>query len=83
MPSNIAYDSTGDANDTDRRATSGDGDATGGAISTIAVNNRVQADEGTLLTVNTADTYFADEKIHIPDVDKVCIKFIFNFYLNI
>lgn len=71
MTSNIAYDSTGDANDTERRAANGDGSATGGTISTIAANNRIQADEGTLLTVNADDTYFSDEKIHIPDVDKV------------
>lgn len=69
MSANIGYDATGDGNqnDTESRAP----DTSSSAISTISRSQRLQADEGTLLTVNTNDTYFSEEKVPIPDVDTV------------
>lgn len=74
MPTNIAYESAGDvganANDNDQNRTSSSTPPSSG-INTIT--NRSQPDEGTLLAVGAADTYFSDEKIHIPDIDTVSL----------
>lgn len=74
MPTNIAYESAGDvganANDNDQNCTSSSTPPSSG-INTIT--NRSQPDEGTLLAVGAADTYFSDEKIHIPDIDTVSL----------
>lgn len=72
MPTNNGYESTGDissnANDTEQNRASSSTPPLSSVNPTI---NRSQPDEGTLLAVGAVDTYFSDEKIHIPDVDKV------------
>lgn len=70
MTSNHAYEATGDLNnDVNENEVNRRNDPA--AIRTISSSQRVQADEGTLLTVGATDTYFSDEKVPIPDVDKV------------
>lgn len=68
MPSNTGYDSTGEGNQNDNDSRS---NTTSSNISTIARAHHSPANEGTLLTVNSNDAYFSDEKVQIPDVDKV------------
>lgn len=75
MPTNVAYESGGDvtsnANDNEQNGASATTPPSSG-INTIT--SRAQPDEGTLLAVGAgADTYFSDEKIHIPDIESVSL----------
>lgn len=79
MPTNKGYDSTGDQSHTKL----GSPPLTSSSISIIDADQRLGQDEGTLLAVNSGETYFSDEKIHIPDVESVIYSINIEVKINL